>query len=199
MKISNTHQRLSNRLNNPEVLTNPEPFLGPNWETVLRWWLYYESLTKGQIEENARRIGRIYSSSMEYKARISDVEKRAADIVGEKIINTIYIVAYPIPFAITYELIANVENPYFIRHIIPEFINQEPTIPDCILTWKQLAEFAAKMPPGEPAIIAYIEDDECYVTRYIIPTPENYDKNTPSLFQDHDFHSDFDIVSYQQN
>jgi hypothetical protein len=44
MKISNTHQALSNHLKNPEVLTNPEPFLGPNWETVLRWWLYYESL-----------------------------------------------------------------------------------------------------------------------------------------------------------
>jgi hypothetical protein len=55
MKISKTHQRLSNYLNNPEVLTNPEPFLGPNWETVLRWWLYAESLTDVQRKELARR------------------------------------------------------------------------------------------------------------------------------------------------
>ncbi len=46
MKISKTQQRLSEQLNNPEVLTNPEPFLGPNWETVIRWWLYEESLTE---------------------------------------------------------------------------------------------------------------------------------------------------------
>jgi hypothetical protein len=51
MKISNAHQRISNYLNNPEVLTNPEPFLGPNWETVLRWWLYWESLTDEQQVE----------------------------------------------------------------------------------------------------------------------------------------------------
>jgi hypothetical protein len=55
MKISKAHQRLSNRLKNPEVLTNPEPFLGPNWETVLRWWLYYESLTVKQKDELDRR------------------------------------------------------------------------------------------------------------------------------------------------
>jgi hypothetical protein len=55
MKISKTHQNLSIYLNNPEVLTNPEPFLGPNWETVLRWWLYYESLTDGQERELSRR------------------------------------------------------------------------------------------------------------------------------------------------
>jgi hypothetical protein len=57
MKISNTHQRLSNFLNNPEVLTNPEPFLGPNWETVLRFWLFYESLTFAQSVELYRWCG----------------------------------------------------------------------------------------------------------------------------------------------
>jgi hypothetical protein len=51
MKISKAHQRLSDKLNNPEVLTNPELFLGPNWETVLRFWLYYESLTFAQRDE----------------------------------------------------------------------------------------------------------------------------------------------------
>ena len=51
MKISRTHQRLSKELKNPEVLTNPEQFLGPNWETVLRFWLYWESLTYEQKDE----------------------------------------------------------------------------------------------------------------------------------------------------
>jgi hypothetical protein len=55
MKISKTHQALSNQLKKPEVLTNPEPFLGPNWETVLRWWLYYDSLIYEQKRELWRR------------------------------------------------------------------------------------------------------------------------------------------------
>jgi len=55
MKISRTHQRLSYNLNNHEVLTNPEPYLGPNWETVLRFWLYYDSFTYEQISKFFRR------------------------------------------------------------------------------------------------------------------------------------------------
>jgi hypothetical protein len=55
MKISKTQQRLSDKLKNPKVLTNPEPFLGPNWETVLRFWSYYESLTYEQRIELVRR------------------------------------------------------------------------------------------------------------------------------------------------
>jgi hypothetical protein len=81
MKISNTHQSLSKELNNPEVLTNPEPFLGPNWETVLRWWLYYESLTDEQKDELFRRW-----VAIDHDARIRawNLARNAAiEVIGE--------------------------------------------------------------------------------------------------------------------
>jgi hypothetical protein len=103
MKPSNTLQELSNRLNNPEVLTNPEPFLGPNWETVLRWWLYRESLTDDQWNELNRR----------YCAIDDDTWNRARDLawdVTNKVIGVDNRIAVwdvaPYPEALTYELIA---------------------------------------------------------------------------------------------
>jgi hypothetical protein len=81
MKISKTHQHLSNYLKNPEVLTNPEPFLGPNWETVLRWWLYWESLTDVQRKELDRRR-RAIDDDTRYRAY--DLARKAAiEVIGE--------------------------------------------------------------------------------------------------------------------
>jgi hypothetical protein len=103
MKISRTHQILSEKLNNPEVLTNPEPFLGPNWETVLRWWLYAESLTVEQRNELYRR----------YEAIDHDTHDRAWDLAYDAAIEVIgwdnscavwYVVPYP--EALTGELIS---------------------------------------------------------------------------------------------
>jgi hypothetical protein len=102
MKISKTQQRLSRELNNPEVLTNPEPFLGPNWETVLRWWLYYESLTDEQKEELYRR----------YFAIDDDTRNHAWDLAHDATIEVIgkdngWAVLWVAPYSpITYELIA---------------------------------------------------------------------------------------------
>jgi len=55
MNHSKAHQNFSNRLQNPEALTNPQDFLGPNYETVLNFWWYVDGLTKPQWEEVARR------------------------------------------------------------------------------------------------------------------------------------------------
>jgi hypothetical protein len=46
MKISKTHQRFSDRLKEPRALTNPEDYLGPNWKTVLNFWLYVDGLSE---------------------------------------------------------------------------------------------------------------------------------------------------------
>jgi hypothetical protein len=53
------HNRLADKLNNPEVLTNPEKFLGPNYETVLNFWKYVESLD----QETHKMIERRFSST----------------------------------------------------------------------------------------------------------------------------------------
>jgi hypothetical protein len=102
MKISRTHQRLSNHLNNPEVLTNPELFLGPNWETVLRFWLYYESLTYEQKDELERRyFAIVYNNRIRAENLAHNV---AIEVVG--VVNwrpVCWATTYP---SLTYELIA---------------------------------------------------------------------------------------------
>jgi hypothetical protein len=103
MKISKTHQLLSNRLKNPEVLTNPEPFLGPNWETVLRWWLYEESLTDEQRNELYRRYWTIDSDT--YNRARGLAINTAIEVIGEDNKRAVFLVS-PYPEPLTMELIA---------------------------------------------------------------------------------------------
>jgi len=102
MKISKAHQRLSNYLNNPEVLTNPEPFLGPNWETVLRFWMYYESLTDEQRDELWRRCGAINGDTHNHAYALA--RDAATEVIGEDNRSVVWWVSLSLP--ITYELIA---------------------------------------------------------------------------------------------
>jgi hypothetical protein len=103
MKISRTHQILSEELNNPEVLTNPEQFLGPNWETVLRWWLYAESLTVEQRNELYRRYEAIDHDTHD---RAWGLARNAAiEVISEDNKDAVFMVA-PIPTTITMELIS---------------------------------------------------------------------------------------------
>jgi hypothetical protein len=44
MEHSTTHKLISKFMNNPEVLTNPEYYLGPNYRSVLDFWFYVDSL-----------------------------------------------------------------------------------------------------------------------------------------------------------
>jgi hypothetical protein len=55
MNYSKTHQNFSAELQNPEALTSPQDFLGPNYETVLNFWWTMDSLTETQWNEVARR------------------------------------------------------------------------------------------------------------------------------------------------
>jgi hypothetical protein len=103
MKISNTHRRLSVGFKNQYILTNPEPFLGPNWETVLRWWLYYESLTDEQKDELVRRHCAIDNDTC---IRAWGLARNAADeVIGEYFRDKIKNIS-PYPSTLTHELIA---------------------------------------------------------------------------------------------
>jgi hypothetical protein len=54
MTYSKTHQRFSERLKNPDALTNPEKYLGPNYQDVLNFWIYLDSLSdeeKGEMND----------------------------------------------------------------------------------------------------------------------------------------------------
>jgi hypothetical protein len=59
MNYSKSHQNFSNVLQNPKALTNPQDFLGPNYETVLNFWTFIDSLTEDNWEEVAHRYSAI--------------------------------------------------------------------------------------------------------------------------------------------
>lgn len=42
---SKRHRDISDKLNNPEILTNPEKYFGPNYKTLLNFWIYWDGLT----------------------------------------------------------------------------------------------------------------------------------------------------------
>jgi hypothetical protein len=55
MNYSTTHKRFGELSSNAEALTNPQDFLGPNYETVLNFWWTIDSLTETQWKEVVRR------------------------------------------------------------------------------------------------------------------------------------------------
>ena len=64
LAYSKAHQNFSNGLQNPEALTNPQDFLGPNYETVINFWWFMDGLTENQWNEVARRY-----DALDYAAR----------------------------------------------------------------------------------------------------------------------------------
>jgi hypothetical protein len=55
MTYSKTHKRFSERLEQPDALKNPEKYLGPNWEDVLNFWIYLDTLSDEEKEEMGQR------------------------------------------------------------------------------------------------------------------------------------------------
>jgi hypothetical protein len=81
MKISKTHQVFSVYLKEPRALTNPEDYLGPNWQDVINFWLYLDGLS----EEERKKIEFSYRRDLEYDLKKSarDAARSAAyDVVG---------------------------------------------------------------------------------------------------------------------
>jgi hypothetical protein len=61
MNYSKAHQRFSNYLQRPEALTNPQDFLGPNYEVVINFWWYLESLSEiSEIDYCSHSVTKIY-------------------------------------------------------------------------------------------------------------------------------------------
>jgi hypothetical protein len=54
MTYSKTHQNFSQRLNQSDALTDPEKYLGPNWEDVLNFWIYLDTLSNKEKKEMAQ-------------------------------------------------------------------------------------------------------------------------------------------------
>jgi hypothetical protein len=55
MTYSKIHQAFSELLEQPDVLTNPEKYLGLNYQDVLNFWIYVEGLSEQEREEIRQR------------------------------------------------------------------------------------------------------------------------------------------------
>jgi hypothetical protein len=85
MTYSKTHQKFSERLNQPDVLTNPGKYLGPNWEDVLNFWIYVDGLSDKEKEAIADRY---YALDDDVRESARDAARDAAtEVVGEKFRN----------------------------------------------------------------------------------------------------------------
>jgi hypothetical protein len=101
MKISTTHQRFVDLLNDQTALEYPERFLGPNWKDVLNFWIYLDTLSikrlKSINEEKNYMIGPRCSYLTKIRTIIPSVimingemKDSFAYIASEAVYNTIY-------------------------------------------------------------------------------------------------------------
>jgi hypothetical protein len=127
MTYSKIHQRFSKRLEQPDALKNPEKYLGLNYQDVLNFWIYLDTLSDKEKEEMAQSYW-----ALDYNERESaiDAASDAADeVVGLRFRYAAWRAAYDVTekgvfgFA-TYELIAH-------HKLIEQ--NQTPTfLPLCV-------------------------------------------------------------------
>jgi hypothetical protein len=104
-----------------EVLSNPGKYLGPNWEKVLDFWVYLDTLSEDQLKVVCERY---LNLSVEERSIAKDKAYTAAKATTEHVsyagsASTLY--RRPHPTYATYELIGNLENPVFV----PMFYNHE--------------------------------------------------------------------------
>jgi hypothetical protein len=71
MKISKTHQRFSNLIEDPKALTNPEDYLGPNWKDVINFWLYIDILSEEEMDKMNNRYWSLDEDMLESSRYVS--------------------------------------------------------------------------------------------------------------------------------
>jgi len=95
--ISKTHQNFSERLRNPRVLTNPEEFLGPNYEEVLNFWMKLDELSEEQLEFVYEREQAFCDENYSEWRKATDLTIKASEkVVGWKYANYAAYAAYRI-------------------------------------------------------------------------------------------------------
>jgi hypothetical protein len=96
-----------------EVLSNPGKYLGPNWEKVLDFWLYLDTLS----DEQLRIVGeRYYALDMRERSIARDKathNARITTIYADNAVDSVYHNNIAAMYA-TLELIGRVEKPVFV-------------------------------------------------------------------------------------
>jgi hypothetical protein len=112
--ISVAHSILLRQINDcqdgapSDVLTNPEKYLGKNYQTVLNFWTFMDSLSEDQWKEVASRYNAIDHAA---RAAAWDVARDAASTAARAAAGS---TAGYVSGSATYELIGGIENPVFV-------------------------------------------------------------------------------------
>jgi hypothetical protein len=87
MNPSETHLRVNEsfKANGIDIIKNPE-ILGPNWQTVLHFWKYADSLSEAQWET----VGKRYEVVNPTRDYYDLIEKLLNEIVGEQCFYSIW-------------------------------------------------------------------------------------------------------------
>jgi hypothetical protein len=93
-KISKTHQRFSDYLERPDILTNPEKYLGPNYQDVLNFWIYVDGLSDQEKEAISDRYWAL-DSKVRNSAWVA-ASNVAIEVVGEKFSDAAWRAAYDV-------------------------------------------------------------------------------------------------------
>ena len=65
--ILHTHTNVSEFFNIPEIITNPEVYFGPNYKTLLNFWIYWNSLSFDQrvlYKRNVIKCNYVYKDDL---------------------------------------------------------------------------------------------------------------------------------------
>jgi hypothetical protein len=93
--ISNSHKHFSESLNNPRVLENPEEFLGPNFESVLNFWLILDDLSQEQWRVVKERYDAFHNDNYSEWSRASKLAvDTSIEVVGWKCADNLGWAAY---------------------------------------------------------------------------------------------------------
>jgi hypothetical protein len=116
MKISRTHKRFADHLDDQTALEYPERFLGPNWKDVLNFWIYYDTLSDDVLRLIIRRHQAI--EDLNYVKNLS--WNAAENTIGEYYTRVAYDVTHSLSY-LTCELIGS--HKLETLNFLPLFLN----------------------------------------------------------------------------
>jgi hypothetical protein len=90
MNYSTTHLKLSKDLNSPDILTDPQDFLGQNYKTVLNFWTYLDYLTDEQFNVLSERYYELDLNPFVKKDQAEKAEEEATTIIGTELTSLAY-------------------------------------------------------------------------------------------------------------
>lgn len=106
MKISKTHYELLDITQDNKALTNPQKYLGPNCEEVLRFWNHLDKMSVGQLIEVGEKFSKI--DSLNWAKVMSNTYKSCKNL--------------SISFALLVPVIFLLDNPDIPKNLIPDVV-----------------------------------------------------------------------------